>query len=89
MWVQACGGAVTGGVTWTAVMPLDVISTRIQTQLEGTKQVRSIVGVAREIWAEGGAVAFYRGLPAAVLRGVVLNAMVFPVYETTVKLLSE
>ena len=89
MWVQACGGAVTGGVTWTVVMPLDVVSTRIQCQLEGQdKQARSILKVAGEVWREGGIRAFYTGLPTAVLRGVVLNAMVFPVYEATVQLLS-
>jgi hypothetical protein len=29
MWVEAIGGATTGAVTWTAVMPVDVVSTRV------------------------------------------------------------
>merc|ERR1712100_80434 len=85
LWVEAAGGAVTGAVTWTAVMPMDVISTRIQSLKEhqATDQSqRSITQVARQIWKEGGVLAFYKGLPTAVLRGVVLNAVVFPVYET-------
>jgi len=91
MWVEAAGGAVTGAATWTAVMPLDVVSTRIQAAREhqaADPSQRSIAKVAKQIWKEGGIRAFYRGLPAAVTRGVVLNAMVFPVYETTVRQLS-
>jgi hypothetical protein len=33
MWVEAVGGATTGAVTWTAVMPVDVISTRVRHSL--------------------------------------------------------
>jgi len=87
MWVQACGGAATGAVTWAAVMPMDVISTRIQCMPDECVQDRSrrsVQGVARQIWKEGGVRAFYRGLGIAVLRGVVMNAVVFPVYESTV-----
>mmetsp|Transcript_75831 Transcript_75831/g.180112 ORF Transcript_75831/g.180112 Transcript_75831/m.180112 type:complete len:291 (+) Transcript_75831:104-976(+) len=90
MWVQAAGGATTGAATWAAVMPIDIVSTRIQCLSEADAQIaakRSMVNVAKEVWQEGGWRAFYRGLSAAVLRGVVLNAMVFPVYETTVKAL--
>lgn len=85
MWLQALGGATTGAVTWTAVMPIDVVSTRIQCMPDDrSREERSILRVARGIWQEGGIRAFYRGLPAAVARGVVLNAMVFPIYEGTV-----
>jgi hypothetical protein len=91
MWVEAGGGAVTGGVTWTAVMPIDVISTRIQCMPDdkaADRSHRSVLQVAQKIWNEGGIRSFYRGLPAAVARGVALNALVFPVYETTVRVLS-
>jgi len=85
LWVQAVGGAATGALTWTAVMPLDVISTRIQCMPEHQdRRDRSIFRVASQIWAEGGLRAFYKGLPVAVARGIALNAIVFPVYETTV-----
>jgi solute carrier family 25 carnitine/acylcarnitine transporter 20/29 len=91
MWVEAAGGAVTGALTWTAVMPIDVISTRIQSLRESEAtdpSRRSITKVAQKIYEEGGARAFYRGLPTAVLRGIVLNAVVFPVYETVVRCLT-
>jgi len=88
MWLEAAGGAVTGGVTWAVVMPIDVVSTRIQSLPEEQARdpaQRSMRRVAEHIWQEGGVRAFYRGLPTAILRGVVLNALVFPVYETTVR----
>eukprot|EP00932_Pfiesteria_piscicida_P011685 SRR837773.22892.p2 GENE.SRR837773.22892~~SRR837773.22892.p2 ORF type:complete len:194 (-),score=69.06 SRR837773.22892:47-589(-) len=71
MWLEAAGGAITGAVTWTAVMPIDVVSTRIQSmseELAKDPERRSLRRVAAEIFAEGGLRAFYRGLPAAVLR---------------------
>lgn len=90
MWVEAMGGAVTGACTWTAVMPIDVISTRIQCPpdplAECDASQRSVVQVAKQIFKEGGVGAFYKGLGVAVGRGIVLNALVFPVYETTVRL---
>lgn len=91
MWVEASGGAVTGAATWAAVMPIDVISTRIQALKEHEAKdpsQRSVARVAQRIWREGGIRAFYAGLPTAVARGIVLNAVVFPVYETTVRQLS-
>eukprot|EP00929_Paragymnodinium_shiwhaense_P064355 TRINITY_DN32225_c0_g1_i2.p1 TRINITY_DN32225_c0_g1~~TRINITY_DN32225_c0_g1_i2.p1 ORF type:complete len:291 (+),score=37.41 TRINITY_DN32225_c0_g1_i2:65-937(+) len=91
MWVQAVGGATTGAVTWAAVMPIDVISTRIQCLPEheaADASKRSVINVAKQLWQEGGIRAFYRGLTTAVVRGVVLNSIVFPVYETTVSTLS-
>mmetsp|Transcript_55159 Transcript_55159/g.129138 ORF Transcript_55159/g.129138 Transcript_55159/m.129138 type:complete len:290 (+) Transcript_55159:109-978(+) len=91
MWVHAAGGAVTGAATWTAVMPIDIVSTRIQCLSEEGAQdpnKRSMAKVAEQVWREGGWRAFYRGWTAAVMRGVVLNALVFPIYEMTVKKLS-
>jgi len=79
MWLEAAGGATTGAVTWTAVMPMDNISTRIQSlpeELAKDPEQRKLRRVARDIYAEGGLRAFYRGLPAAILRGVALNAIV-------------
>lgn len=91
MWVQACGGAVTGAATWAAVMPMDVISTRIQCMPDeqvSDRSRRSVLGVSRQIWSEGGILAFYKGLGTAVVRGIALNAVVFPVYEATVQVFS-
>mmetsp|Transcript_67837 Transcript_67837/g.126732 ORF Transcript_67837/g.126732 Transcript_67837/m.126732 type:complete len:291 (-) Transcript_67837:164-1036(-) len=91
MWVQAAGGATTGAATWTAVMPIDIVSTRIQCLSEDVASdpnKRSMLKVAQQVWHEGGWRAFYRGWTAAVLRGVVLNALVFPIYEMTVKKLT-
>ena len=119
MWVEALGGATTGAVTWTAVMPIDVISTRvrhtpppaqspecpgsapqappvltlckrlqIQCQPEGAAAAeKRVLHHVRAVWREGGVGGFYRGLGAAVARGIVLNAVVFPVYEETKRVL--
>jgi len=91
VWAQSIGGSVAGAVSWTFVMPVDNISTRIKCLPEcqlHNRSKRSMLGVASHIWAEGGAKAFYNGLPQAVARAIVLNALVFPVYENVVHGLS-
>lgn len=135
MWVEAVGGATTGAVTWTVVMPVDVISTRVSNVLslaaacslrmrswlcllltsqdgasstrfrtslkaactsiqiqctpeETAAEAKTVRYNVRAVWQEAGLRGFYRGLGPAVLRGVVLNTAVFPVYESVVRALS-
>jgi solute carrier family 25 (adenine nucleotide translocator) protein 4/5/6/31 len=64
-------GGLAGGVTLLAAYPLDVVRTRMATDVrraDGGMLLRSCV---RQIWADGGVGAFYRGLPVA-LTGVVV-----------------
>ena len=111
MWVEAVGGATTGAVTWTAVMPVDVISTRVSHSLllprfcrplsescllkqiqctpeNAAAEAKTVGYHVRAVWQEAGLRGFYRGLGPAVLRGIVLNTAVFPVYESVVRALS-
>lgn len=94
VWVEALGGATTGAITWITVMPVDVVCTRVQCLPERyangnvcntPPEQRSLRFHALSIYREQGVAGFYRGLGVAVLRGVVLNAVLFPVYETVVR----
>jgi len=89
MWVEALGGATTGALTWATVMPIDVLSTRVQCAPEtAAAEQKTLQYHAREVMRLHGVLGFYRGLGAAVARGVVLNAAVFPVYETIVRVVA-
>ncbi|KAI4931352.1 hypothetical protein J4E85_003944 [Alternaria conjuncta] len=104
MKVLLCGG-LAGVITWASIFPLDVIKTRVQTQIlhapmrhgEGsallgseTPRARlSAVEVARHAYKTEGAGVFFRGLGICSIRAFVVNAVQWAVYEWMMKLLQQ
>lgn len=92
MKVLLCGG-VAGVVTWASVFPLDVIKTRVQTQVmtpvtdgESTpllSKQRKIGAweMAKRTYTIEGANVFWRGLGVCSLRAFIVNAAQWAVYE--------
>ncbi|KAH8903874.1 mitochondrial carrier [Coniochaeta sp. PMI_546] len=94
--VLLCGG-LAGIVTWASIFPLDVIKTRVQTQVLTTAAERApLLGVndsevkatrlgawqvAKETYREGGTRVFFRGLGVCSVRAFVVNAVQWAVYE--------
>ncbi|KAK4452035.1 mitochondrial carrier domain-containing protein [Podospora aff. communis PSN243] len=88
--VLLCGG-IAGVLTWASIFPLDVIKTRVQTQvLEGRGEGEGLTGrgkrmgaweVARQTYAQGGIRPFFRGLGVCSVRAFVVNAVQWAVYE--------
>lgn len=92
--VLLCGG-LAGIVTWASIFPLDVIKTRVQTQVltpetapllggEGLEVKAKRLGawqVAKETYREGGARVFFRGLGVCSVRAFIVNAVQWAVYE--------
>lgn len=90
-WEVLFAGGMAGVITWGSVYPLDVVKTRIQTQVArvedgGVGERRSLLGrqegqkkgawvIAKEVYSEGGVRAFYRGLGVCSLRAFVVNAV--------------
>lgn len=93
--VLMCGG-LAGVVTWASVFPLDVIKTRVQTQvfpsrdaaagpLLGAPERLGAVEVARRAYRNEGVVVFFRGLGVCSVRAFVVNAVQWAVYEWIVR----
>ena len=83
--VLLCGGAA-GVITWASIFPLDVVKTRVQTQVlggdAGGREGRlGAWAVARETYRAGGARPFFRGLGVCSVRAFVVNAVQWGVYE--------
>ena len=91
--VLLCGG-LAGIVTWASIFPLDVIKTRVQTQvfesategrplLTGSQADRRLgaIDIAREAYREGGIKVFFRGLAVCSIRAFIVNAVQWAVYE--------
>ncbi|CAN9440883.1 unnamed protein product [Alternaria alternata] len=104
MKVLLCGG-LAGVITWASIFPLDVIKTRLQTQvlhapvqhgeqssLLGAETPRtrlSSVEIARQAYRTEGAGVFFRGLGICSIRAFVVNAVQWAVYEWMMKMLQQ
>jgi solute carrier family 25 carnitine/acylcarnitine transporter 20/29 len=88
--VLLCGG-LAGIVTWASIFPLDVVKTRVQTQVLAPETSPLLGGadgvdvkarrlgawqVAKEAYREGGARVFFKGV-----RAFAVNAVQWAVYE--------
>jgi len=94
--VLLCGG-LAGVVTWASIFPLDVIKTRVQTQIladsttapllgnagipESTERRLGAVAIARNAYRSEGLDVFFRGLTVCSIRAFIVNAAQWAVYE--------
>ncbi|KAI1349211.1 mitochondrial carrier [Xylaria sp. FL0043] len=91
-----CGG-IAGVVTWASVFPLDVVKTRVQTQvLPATSPLRGTVPrrkgairIARDLYSTEGPRAFFRGLGVCSVRAFLVNAIQWPIYKVVLFWLSQ
>ena len=102
MKVLLCGG-ISGVVSWTSIFPLDVLKTRIQTQtLQSASESRPLLSgaipgkearigafaIARKVYTEEGAGAFFRGVGICSVRAFVVNAAQWAMYEWIMRTLT-
>eukprot|EP00386_Alphamonas_edax_P001309 GDKI01003879.1.p1 GENE.GDKI01003879.1~~GDKI01003879.1.p1 ORF type:complete len:164 (+),score=43.89 GDKI01003879.1:30-494(+) len=85
-------GGVSGAAYWMCAYPADVLRANMQGQINMHAHERSAgVGCvkmsecARALWKEGGWRRFYRGLSAALVRAVPVNAVTYCVYSLVVR----
>jgi len=90
--VLLCGG-LAGIVTWASIFPLDVIKTRVQTQIFGNESALLLdpdgverrrmgaIEVARNAYRTEGPSVFFRGLAVCSIRAFIVNAAQWAVYE--------
>jgi len=89
--VLLCGG-LAGIVTWASIFPLDVIKTRVQTQVFGSESTLLLgngaqrrrmgaIEVARNAYRTEGPRVFFRGLAVCSIRAFIVNAAQWAVYE--------
>jgi hypothetical protein len=75
-------GAVAGSMACIACYPLDLVRTRLTTELEGQEHYRGIGDAFRKIMKEEGFVGFYSGLAPTLLVAVPNLAISYSVYGT-------
>ncbi|RKP25427.1 mitochondrial carrier domain-containing protein [Syncephalis pseudoplumigaleata] len=84
-----CGG-VAGICTWASVYPLDVVKSRVQTQLDAADERRTVSATecARQLYRQEGWRGFTRGLSVTLARAFPVNAVTFLVYELVYRWMS-
>ncbi|KAL6602956.1 hypothetical protein ACP70R_043317 [Stipagrostis hirtigluma subsp. patula] len=75
-------GGLAGAVAQTAIYPIDLVKTRLQTYSGEGGKVPRIGALSRDIWMHEGPRAFYRGLVPSLLGIVPYAGIDLAVYET-------
>ncbi|KAF2666952.1 mitochondrial carrier [Microthyrium microscopicum] len=83
-WKVALYGGLAGEALWLGSYPLDVIKSKMQTDgFGGAQKYPSMRTVAAEMWAQGGARAFWKGIGPTLARAMPVSAGTFAVAEMT------
>ncbi|KHJ91456.1 hypothetical protein OESDEN_08681 [Oesophagostomum dentatum] len=82
---QLLAGGCAGVSGWLSVCPLEVVKNRIQA--ENSTRSMTATQIVRYIWRHEGARSFYRGGLAMAIRGFIVNAVIFLVYENIYSLI--
>lgn len=66
-----------------SVLPIDVVKSRIQADCSTSPKYRGMIDCVRMSYREEGWQVFFRGFYAIAIRALIVNAVTFLVYETT------
>ncbi|XP_071731812.1 calcium-dependent mitochondrial ATP-magnesium/phosphate carrier protein 2-like [Rutidosis leptorrhynchoides] len=75
-------GGMAGAVAQTAIYPLDLVKTRLQTFVSGHGMVPSMGKLSKEIWIHEGPRAFYRGIIPSLFGIIPYAGIDLAAYET-------
>ncbi|KAI4348398.1 hypothetical protein L6164_009125 [Bauhinia variegata] len=75
-------GGIAGAIAQTAIYPMDLVKTRIQTYTCKSGRVPSLVTLSKDIWAREGPRAFYRGLVPSIIGIIPYAGIDLAAYET-------
>jgi len=92
-WHSLIGGGMGGLVFWTVMYPVDMIKTRVQIdsvqhviQQQHASQHNCVKYLSswetmKQIHTESGVLGFFSGYKSAIVRAIIVNAVVFATYE--------
>ncbi|PHT71085.1 hypothetical protein T459_26189 [Capsicum annuum] len=75
-------GGMAGGVAQTAIYPMDLVQTRLQTHVSEGGKVPSLEIISKEIWMKEGHRDFYKGLVPSLLGIIPYAGIDLAAYET-------
>lgn len=89
--VSLFAGGMAGVCNWLAVFPIDVIKSRVQTSESGRylPGSRGMIQCGRDLVAEGGVRALFKGLSPALIRSFPANACCFLAVDIAMRVLNK
>ncbi|BGO91367.1 hypothetical protein NBRC10512_007107 [Rhodotorula toruloides] len=78
-------GGLASNTFWMGSFPFDAVKNRLMTDSLTNPRYPTWMSCARQIYAEGGAKAFYRGFVPCILRAFPTNASALLVWESTMR----
>jgi solute carrier family 25 carnitine/acylcarnitine transporter 20/29 len=89
--VSLFAGGMAGVCNWLAVFPIDVIKSRVQTSATGRylPGTRGMIQCGRDLVAEGGVRALFKGLTPALVRSFPANASCFLAVDIAMRFLNK
>ena len=79
-------GGIAGVLSWTSIMPFDVVKNRIQADCHGNTYHNSL-HCTRAAYQEGGLTIFFRGWPAVCFRAFLVNGFTLMMYSYILNIL--
>lgn len=84
LWKTMVSGGAAGVAYWSAIYPIDLVKSRMQTS-ENKSGTLSFRQEFIRVYRSSGATGLYKGIGVTVPRAVISNAVIFGVYEQTLK----
>ncbi|TKY62959.1 Calcium-binding mitochondrial carrier protein SCaMC-1 [Spatholobus suberectus] len=75
-------GGIAGAVAQTAIYPMDLVKTRLQTYASESGRIPNLGTLSKDIWVQEGPRAFYRGLIPSLLGIIPYAGIDLAAYET-------
>lgn len=75
-------GGFAGAIAQTAIYPMDLVKTRLQTYACASGKVPNLAKLSKDIWVQEGPRAFYRGLVPSLLGMIPYAGIDLAAYET-------
>jgi hypothetical protein len=85
LWISMLSGGFAGFGYWSLGMPADRIKSILQTEIA---EKRSVTKTFKDILKKEGVRGFYKGYAPTVIRAIPSNAVIFSVYEMSLKMLN-
>jgi len=78
--IRMAAAATAGCISWLAIYPFDVVKSRMQMDISGSKY-SSCWDCFLKTWKEGGARLMFRGIKYTLIRAAPVAATILPIYE--------
>ncbi|QRG36321.1 hypothetical protein FDK38_000656 [Candidozyma auris] len=87
-WKLCMYGGLSGYALWSAIYPVDVLKSKLQTDSLSKPSYSGSVSVAKDIIKKGGIKGFYKGFLPTILRAAPANGATFAAFEVTMRLIN-